>query len=795
MNGKKCIVCGSGEMVGVQQPLQFQGVTSDCKVSVLEPTFAVCGKCGHVQKIIDDDWMAQVSQIYANYEMYTLSDGHEQVIFGNSPPMPRTTKLVMKLQQVVDLPTRGNLLDIGCGNGAFLKSFGKVYRNWSLAGFERDDSFRDDIMKIEGVAQFFSGSVEGIGKTFDVVTMIHVIEHVLDPVEMLRQVRKLMIPGGFLLIQTPSFQDNPFDMVVVDHCSHFRLSTLNYVAQSAGFRVIKKIDNWIDKEIGILAIPADERTNIDLTTEPNDSPEIAERSLSWLHKVVKRSRGLSEKGNLGIFGTAIAGVWLERALDNRANFFVDEDPLRQGKLLQSRPILKPSEVPDDASVFLAYPPKIAMSVYSRLKETYPLISFVMPPDIEQNGQWAEKRLGLGDHLESDSNIDMTMVDYYRSNYFNPVTISVEDEVVWNSHFIKRHNLYMRHLGIPLSFLKGRSVVEFGPNSGENALVLAIYGANLTLVEPNEQVLPRLKELFERFSVMDRVKDLRVESMTDFQSETLYHLAIAEGFLFTLPNRDQLVVKMASLLMPGGLGVISFNDRYGGLMEFTKKLVLWHACRLSNEDIHSNGSLKLAKTFFNDEFMKLNASRTFYAWWKDTMVSPFVASQFLWSFKEILPLLENANCAFHSSSPKWQTGNLFTWYKNVDHRTDESSILKDWRTVFPYILTGLRPKGIDGPGVSDEVIDCVADLVRSISNYTSDESDMGFLRDIAYPGVLYEYLKSIGDPLIVKFNDEMKGLYDAINDCDLKRLTDAYLNTEVLRYLWGTAYHYISFERL
>jgi hypothetical protein len=59
------------------------------------------------------------------------------------------------------------------------------------------------------------------------------------------------------------------------------------------------------------------------------------------------------------------------------------------------------------------------------KGTYHLISFVMPPDIVQNGQWARKRLGLGDHLESDSNIDMTMVDYYRSNYFNPVTISVE----------------------------------------------------------------------------------------------------------------------------------------------------------------------------------------------------------------------------------------------------------------------------------------------------------------------------------------------------------------------------------
>jgi hypothetical protein len=53
-----------------------------------------------------------------------------------------------------------------------------------------------------------------------------------------------------------------------------------------------------------------------------------------------------------------------------------------------------------------------------------------------------------------------------------------------------------------------------------------------------------------------------------------------------------------------------------------------------------------------------------------------------------------------------------------------------------------------------------------------------------PGVLYEYLKSIGESPDRQFNDEMKGLYDAINDGDLKRLTDAYLNTEVLRYLWG-----------
>jgi hypothetical protein len=42
-------------MVGVQQPLQFQGVTSDCKVSVWN-RHSRCAVMRYVQKIIDDDW-------------------------------------------------------------------------------------------------------------------------------------------------------------------------------------------------------------------------------------------------------------------------------------------------------------------------------------------------------------------------------------------------------------------------------------------------------------------------------------------------------------------------------------------------------------------------------------------------------------------------------------------------------------------------------------------------------------------------------------------------------------------
>ena len=59
----------------------------------------------------------------------------------------------------------------------------------------------------------------------------------------------------------------------------------------------------------------------------------------------------------------------------------------------------------------------------------------------------------------------TQLDYYQRNNFNPVPIDVEIPKGWESQLAKRRNLYERHLGIPLSLLKGRDVLEFGCNSG------------------------------------------------------------------------------------------------------------------------------------------------------------------------------------------------------------------------------------------------------------------------------------------------------------------------------------------
>jgi len=388
----------------------------------------------------------------------------------------------------------------------------------------------------------------------------------------------------------------------------------------------------------------------------------------------------------------------------------------------------------------------------------------------------------------------SLLVYYQQNRFNPVPIALEDKAAWESHCAKRLNLYQRHLGIPLSLLRDRSALEFGCGSGENSLVLASVGANLTLAEPNEQALPQLKALFKRFELEERIVELLPQDIDSFKSKIKYDIVLAEGFLFTLPNRDEMVQKIGSLLAPGGLAVISFNDRYGGLLEMTKRLLLWRACQLAGADAHSEASLEIAKRLYGQDFTQLNASRPFQAWWKDTLVNPLYSSAYLWSFPELLSLVEKAGCEFHSTSPKWNMSDNFTWYKNIsDRKSHHQRLLDDWAKAFPYFLTGLPlSDGSDEPATT-EVVDAVSKLVVQISEYTT--AAKGRINSVLYPPALDDYFKKRKDSRLRHFNSEMKRLYKAASSCSLEELILAYRRTKYLRKMWGVPYHYLCFGKL
>lgn len=373
-----CLLCGK-EKSHIISSSNLISITSDCKPWDRLSDFAVCKSCGHVYKVVDNSWISDIKEIYTQYEIHPLSEGTEHVIFRDNTIISRTSLLLNFLQMEINIPNKGRLLDIGCGKGAFLRTFSKFYPQWSLFGYEKNNSFKSEILNIAGVESFFYDSLERIEGKFDIITFVHTIEHLLDPVDFIKKTKRMLVPSGNLFIQTSNFLENPFDLVVIDHCSHFHISTLIYAAELAGFKVKPKTNDWIDKEIGLVAISQQGNKSNILTNFDKDITIIVEKTLSWLSGVVEHANEIAKGSILGIFGTAIAGTWLASSLGNKAYFFIDENPSLQGKVHMGIPVLKLTEIPKDSLVYIAFPYNIAKKLEMRLKSLHPYIHFVIPP--------------------------------------------------------------------------------------------------------------------------------------------------------------------------------------------------------------------------------------------------------------------------------------------------------------------------------------------------------------------------------------------------------------------------------
>jgi 2-polyprenyl-3-methyl-5-hydroxy-6-metoxy-1,4-benzoquinol methylase len=100
----------------------------------------------------------------------------------------------------------GRLLDVGAGAGLFAAA--AASRGWTAAGLEISDAaieFGRSVLRVDmrkGPAE----SIAAMGETFDAVTMFDVIEHLYDPVAVLRAARAVLRPGGMLMITTPNYR-------------------------------------------------------------------------------------------------------------------------------------------------------------------------------------------------------------------------------------------------------------------------------------------------------------------------------------------------------------------------------------------------------------------------------------------------------------------------------------------------------------------------------------------------------------------------------------------------------------
>jgi SAM-dependent methyltransferase len=371
-----CQVCGEDRLEVIEPFARLPRVTSDCKPWPAGGTLAICGECGAAQKLPDTAWREEIDRIYRGYEIYQLSSGSEQVIFDEGgAAAPRSRKLTDFLAATLPLAPRGKLLDIGCGNGSALGSFSSVRPDWSLYGSELTAAALPRLRQLPQFAELFTCDLAEIGERFDIVTMIHSLEHMPRPARALEQALRLLAPGGTLFVEVPDVETSPFDLVVADHLMHFSRATLRHLGEKAGCDIFVVRNDVLPKEITFVAgrgAPAG------VSATGPDGSAAARAHVAWLEALVAAAQASARRASrFGIFGTSISAMWLYGALKNDVALFVDEDSTRVGRNVEGRPISAPADTPRDATIFVPLVPSIAAKVIARLA---PLgIDFVAPP--------------------------------------------------------------------------------------------------------------------------------------------------------------------------------------------------------------------------------------------------------------------------------------------------------------------------------------------------------------------------------------------------------------------------------
>lgn len=122
-----------------------------------------------------------------------------------------------------------NILDIGSSTGFLLKKLRDVY-GCQVTGVEPGDNFRE---YSHGLGLNVLNDVEQLdgNQKFDLITIIHVLEHWVEPMKLLEKIHGLLADDGKLIVEVPLL------MYAIEHPILFTEVTLKMILEKAGFTI------------------------------------------------------------------------------------------------------------------------------------------------------------------------------------------------------------------------------------------------------------------------------------------------------------------------------------------------------------------------------------------------------------------------------------------------------------------------------------------------------------------------------------------------------------------------------
>ncbi len=260
MTERDCPACGSSSHSG---PLSCESGYElvrcrDCAMLFTHTVQTIEGKIQHYDKLAR--------------ERVDTTSGLSPAHYGLANQIKSVALYELVLQFIVGTIPEGNVnfLDVGCAGGLFLLAAQAIdgYHcglppRFNVRGISIDPRERSETERNVGCPVVFPEEAATDWEGWaDVVTLMNVLEHVSAPFELLCQLKRILKPGGLLLIDVPnnavvSMRGRLLGRWPVldlgEHINHFVPSTLDHLMVRAGFTPMRRLPGLL-KNLESLAV-------------------------------------------------------------------------------------------------------------------------------------------------------------------------------------------------------------------------------------------------------------------------------------------------------------------------------------------------------------------------------------------------------------------------------------------------------------------------------------------------------------------------------------------------------------
>lgn len=353
---KKCNICN---VMDIEKIYQFTDrcITSICSEKTQNSNIYFCHNCTQVMT----DPLEDIGDFYSDtYNINAGSEEEDQLLkIVDGQKIYRYTYQAETLIKTLSLNIESThkILDFGAAKASTLRKVCEKFPKISPYVYDVSENYRnfwDKFIKKE--AQFINTIDADFEDHFDIVCSFFMLEHVVDPVAILKKKYSLLKEGGTVYFVVPNLYKNTADLLVLDHVNHFSRYSLQYMMESVGFIDVVIDENINDGWFVVTGVKKKAQQNAQTKMPIKiDHSEINQLFLQakgisgyWKEAFIQ-VKNFNTDQTFAIYGAGFYGSYIALNLKPhlKPTYFVDQNPFLQGGSIHGIEVISPNDMPED----------------------------------------------------------------------------------------------------------------------------------------------------------------------------------------------------------------------------------------------------------------------------------------------------------------------------------------------------------------------------------------------------------------------------------------------------------------